>query len=206
MAFVSLPYGIKLEFNFTKDGQLCVHVMWCAKLSPITVNPTDLAAAAAAGQAWWNALRPSISNAVVLNDIVSTDWSVADGIQNILTPVANPFGGNTINAVVENNVALAASLLTGKRGRSQRGRNFLFGFTNAQKNGQNTITATFASQIVAAYQAMKTSMNGNGLAPVVASFVTNGAPRTVGQGTAILGIGIDATTDSMRRRLPGRGR
>lgn len=205
MAFISLPYGIKVEIAFTKDGQICLNVMWCAKLSPITVNSTDLDNVLSAVGTLWSGLRSDAASNVFLSSIKATDWSVADGIQAENLAPATPSGLSS-TGFLDNSVTIAVALKSAQRGRSRNGRFFIVGMTGNQLASPNVLNAGTAADIIAAYQAYKTALNGFGLAPVIASFVTGGAPRAVGLGTAVASVGFtDGTLDSQRRRLPGRG-
>jgi len=205
MAFIPLPYGIKLEFSFNKDGQVCVNVFWCTKSSPVAVTSTDLDNALAAMRTWWSNYRSNVTTSTILTGLLATDWSVEDGIQS--TDLAPPTPGGLLGgANVANNVTMALSFVTGRRGRSRRGRAYLVGLGAADFASANVLNVSAASDIANAYQAYKTALNGYNLVPVVASFETAGAARTVGQATAITKVGFtDGFVDSMRRRLPGRG-
>jgi hypothetical protein len=205
MAFISLPYGVKVEFSFTKDGQTCINVMWCTKIIPSAIIPADLTAIVNAGQTWWNALRSAINSGTSITSIIAQDWSVPDGASgSILTP-ASPAGG-VIGTALPNNDTIALTMRTGLRGRTRHGRIFLIGLGQAELAGENTLNAPTALDVTNAFQSWKTALNTAGFAPVVASFQYNLAPRAVGQGTAITQVGFtDGTLDSMRRRLPGRG-
>jgi hypothetical protein len=205
MAFIDLPYGIKLVFTFSKDGQICINVMWCTKSSPVAVTSTDLANALLSMQAYWNALRSSIMAGTTATQFEAIDWSVSDGAIATNASPTNPagaLGGNN----VANNVSMALTLITGQRGRSRRGRSYIVGLGQSDFASANVLSVAAGADIVAAYQVLKTSLNGYNLVPVVASFISDGAPRVSGIGTAITAVGFtDGFVDSQRRRLPGRG-
>lgn len=104
-----------------------------------------------------------------------------------------------------NGTAVVIKWVTNSRGRSFRGRTYHFGLTNSQVT-LNTLESAARISIGASYETMYGQMQARGWPMVVASRVNNGAIRTAGVATIITGWSLDATIDSQRRRLPGRGR
>jgi hypothetical protein len=100
------------------------------------------------------------------------------------------------------NVSIAVSLRTGLTGRSARGRWFWQGLTEGQVVG-NTLDSGLGLSIVAAFNNLITIINAFPSTLVIASYVSNGAPRPGGPvyfivNTALL---VDLTVDSQRGRL-----
>lgn len=205
MPFVNLPYGIKLVAEYNKDGQVCLNIFWCTKNTPAAVILSDLTNAANAVQTWWNAARVSLTSQMSLTSIKAIDWSVPDGGEYEIGSPSNAAGAVTTSSPLPNNCAIAITQLTAKRGRSQRGRTYLAGVCTGSLNTQNTLNAAPLNVYINSFGAFRTALSASGLTQVVASFVTLGAPRANGQGTAVIGNSADNILDSQRRRLPGRG-
>jgi hypothetical protein len=202
--FIPLPYGVKMIFEWTEDGQICINVMWCAKLSATAVTLSDLVNIVTDMDQYRTNLRSMETSSKQVQKLTAIDWSVEDGQQSVLLPGANLFGANSGDRT-PNNVAIVQSLKSGYTGRSRNGRSFMSGITETMLTANNLVSAATAAAYAAAYQTFKTALNADGYTPIVASFVSNGAPRVTALGTAITTLIIDQPTDSMRRRLPGRG-
>lgn len=102
------------------------------------------------------------------------------------------------------NVTLAVKLSTGLGGRSFRGRFYFCGLDLAVISG-STVAGGFITDLITAYgRFLTTEVAAAGQWGVV-SYVHDHAPRTTGAFTPIIGLSADTTTDSQRRRLPGRG-
>jgi len=107
-----------------------------------------------------------------------------------------------------NNCSMAVSFRTAVSGRSNRGRNYVPVLTNSQVS-ENLIDSSWAQDVVNAYSEL---LFGGGALPagwvwVVVSRFTGGLPRTVGTFNEIFSVLVtDLIVDSMRTRLPGRGK
>ncbi len=123
--------------------------------------------------------------------------------------------GSVIGDAMPGNVALAVKSVTGLTGRSFRGRTYIAGFTDAQVNGNEVYEGTRTS-IVNVFNAWKTSITGDGYAPVVVSKYSGytvdlvkvrkiPTPRAAGIATPIAIYTANSQLDSQRRRLQGRG-
>jgi len=102
-------------------------------------------------------------------------------------------------------VAVCASHYTGRTGRSRRGRTYIPGIGSTIVLAGDIVAASSRAALLLSYANLRLALNGYGLAQVVASFHTAGAPRAVGLGTAVSTTVIDQFSDSQRRRLAGRG-
>lgn len=153
---------------------------------------------------------------------LSEDWStlaihgrgldVQNGIVVDSTPTPMP-GGETGEAA-PNNVALCISFRTGIGGRAFRGRNYVPGVPNSMIT-LNTFDADWLAAVAASYALL---LPGGGALPtgwtwgVLSRFSgVDGAghpiPRAEGVFTPITNtVYSDITADSMRGRLPGRGK
>jgi len=203
-SFIPLPFGIKVEVSWTTGSGIAVCVHFVSKTTPTAVANTDLLNAIGDFDGWRTAIRPNQAPSVSVAGIRATDWSVPDGITSFLAPSAN-VAGNNASSPMPLNVAICASHYSGLTGRSRRGRNYIGGLGENTVSVGDIITTANATNIMNAYNALRTALLGHGLVQVVASFHTAGAPRVTGQGTAIAFTAIDQYSDSQRRRLAGRG-
>jgi hypothetical protein len=154
---------------------------------------------------WWNGHIKTIEiEDVSLNSILATDLSTETGA-SIEYTTGMPIPGTGSGTALPNNVALAIHWSSGLRGRSYNGRTYHFGLVASMVVG-STMYGPSLTAIEAAYQALLTAVNATADNLCVLSRYHNKAKRTEGIGTEILSLSIDATVDSQRRRLPGRGR
>lgn len=204
MPFLATPNGIQVELRFTQDGQRVENAHWF--MGP-TMNPTpaELETVADMVQLWWEEeVQPIQSNTVNLREIYVTDQSVVDGETFTYSPTVSTTGAN-VNAPLPNNVTVAISFRTSRRGRSFRGRAYVIGLT-ANQVAASHLTPAAATAWVAAYDSLVNRAALAGFQLCVCSKIENGNPRMGGLLTPVNDALItDDTVDSQRRRLPGRG-
>jgi hypothetical protein len=199
-----VPETIEVDLHQRLDGQRLENSLyfhktggWVAADVPVVYNALLL---------WWNAnLSASQSNQLTLAEIsiVSLESDTAFSF-DIATPVPNP-AGDVTSGSVPNNVALCVSIRTDLRGRSYRGRNYVPGLPVNQVT-QNTVSAPTVAAIQTSYNDLIAVASGFGAQWVVVSRYTGNAPRVTGVHRAVTSaLIVDATVDSQRRRLPGRG-
>jgi hypothetical protein len=200
------------EIRYLLDNQQIENTLYFESGS--TVTQASIVTLLNALHAWWAAnLQPLLPLAVSLAEMQGTDLTSATGPQATLTPAVAELGA--VNSPqLPNNVSLAVSFRTALRGRSFRGRNFYPALWE-QGVDENTVQPTIVAAIHGAYTALITDA---GVAAagydwvVVSRFsgVTSAGvpiPRSAGISTPVTTVVIvDPTIDSMRRRLPGRGR
>lgn len=203
MTFIPVPGTALAELVCSLDGQRCESTLYFNKAGAWTV--ADLEAMATALISWWTAnLAPLMSTAVTFLECKVTDLTTDTGSAFIKTPAAALAGGNS-GAPGPNNVAFVVKFLTTGRGRSSRGRNYVYGFSEADV-GISHMSSVLAGQFVAAYTALFAVATAQGVEWVVASRFHNKAPRAEGVSIPITTVSFtDLVTDSQRRRLPGRG-
>lgn len=204
MPRVSTPNTAEVEVRCTQDGQQVENVLHFVGSG--NYNESELNLLANDVATWWIASLQSITgNTVTLNSIVATDLSSPTGPQVTFT-TGLPQTGTEGAAALPNNVTVAVKLLTASRGRSFRGRVYFIGLGEDATDG-STLHDAAVTGIKAAFEALRDyPFSSNDSAWGVLSEVTAGAPRTEGICTPITTVSVDATVDSQRRRLPGRGR
>ena len=126
-----------------------------------------------------------------------------DGVA-VLHTDSLPATGEKTETALPNNVSLAVHWGTGLLGRSRHGRTFHLGITTDLVNGN---FVTNAADIQSAYDALRTTLDNITLNVEfsVVSFVFQNDWRRDPLVTPISGVAVEATIDSQRRRLPGRG-
>lgn len=203
MAFIPIPEAIKASIEFTIGGQVVVITLGWKKGAPII--PDDLDALNAALDDWVS---------THLFNVYSDDMSAIKAVSTDLTSESAPsrdrvfspsIPGAQTGANVPQNVAAVISFITGQRGRSYRGRNYIPGIPVDAQPTTGVMTSTFANGILTAYAGLADVESATGLTHAVLSRFHNKAPRTTGVATPVTGYVVNFNLDSQRRRLPGRG-
>lgn len=204
MAFVPLPGGIRVAMEYRLDGQVVLNIYHVKYSEPIVTG--NLTSVLDLFLDWWsNNMADNFSSDIALVKLTAQAIDVEDGEileMSLETPVP---GTNALDSL-PNNCAFCVSDLTNRTGRSYRGRHYYAGIPEAWVTN-NTLDSAHYTALIASVVELYDSIAGDSLGGnvVIASFVTNGAPRTEAIGTLITGVGGDDTMDSQRRRLPKRG-
>jgi hypothetical protein len=204
MAFVPVPNTLAVHMVYTMFSQRVENTLYFTPSAAIT--PTLMNSLGLMLYNWWVAnIRPIQKSDVQLvqMDITSLETEFAPGIT--YTTNLPQFGTHATGTLMPNNVTLAISFRTAFRGRSYRGRNYFIGFATDQV-GASSIVLAVKTSLISAYNALIAAATAAGFTWVVVSRVSHGAPRGTGLATPVTNILIEDTMDSMRRRLPGRGR
>lgn len=202
MPFIPVANTMQTSLIFQYGTQRAQNVMYFEKDGPIVGADFDILGDAV--RIWWNDNLKSIMDAdyslvqISMADLTYQDAIGFDYTQNL--PIAGTDPGNALPS----NVACCVKLVTGFRGRSFRGRQFLMGLTDTRVVG-NTIQSGYVGGALAAYDALLGGGVPAGWTWVVVSRYHNNAPRSAGMTTPIIGVSIENVVDSQRRRLPGRG-
>lgn len=212
MAFVPVANTVEVELRMLLDLQKIENTLYFTHAT--TFNISDLEVLSLDVVSWWTTrVAPIVPIDLTLVEVVVTDLTSATSPQWTTAPVP-PVPGVLTSAVLPNNVSLAVSFRTANRGRSFRGRNYIPCLHEGQVEG-NTVSTPVVQDWLEVYNAIPTDIAGPATSwtwCVVSRFSgtdTDGKPlpRTAGVVTPITGaVVVDPTVDSMRRRLPGRGR
>lgn len=203
MVFQPAPNTIEVNCRCTLLGErventLYFEVAGTPTLADVTgiTNMVDL---------WFTGdLLPLLSSAVVITEIYGRSLAAASAPEFIDTSNAGADGGQAA-APMPGNVSWAVKFTTGLTGRSYRGRNFIFGLTEAQVTG-NQLDGSQADLIVAAYENLIADAIAADATWVVLSRIQGGVVLANAIGAPIIGVGYtDLNVDSQRRRLAGRG-
>jgi hypothetical protein len=155
---------------------------------------------------WTTNMLPFQSAQLTLERVSARDLTAANGL--VIEAAAGPgtVGGSS-NDFLPNNVAFCISFRTGFAGRSFRGRNYFGGLTE-QEVTDNTVNALTVANLVEAYNNMVlVGAVATGWDWVIVSRQSGGVDRPAGVVTPVVtAVATDDRVDSMRTRLPGRGR
>jgi hypothetical protein len=204
MPFVRLLDGYRVSFVYDFAGEACQNSVWFSGPTSSQVACERLAANMLGS--WSTQVMPLLNPLVRLDSVVVVDWSSQFGFVAIDVPTGTVVGGQA-GPCEANNVAFCMSLRTQARGRSFRGRIYLPGITTTILQDTNHVTVLWADNLRAAVEQALQIDPPSDFFPIIASFQVNGVARADGLGTPLATVlYTDTTLDSMRRRLPGRGR
>lgn len=211
MPFVPVANTALIEVVYEWDGQIVENTLYYKKTT--TPGLSDLAALTDAVRAYIiDQLLPALTSAISLIRVVGTLLDVVDGLQVFSTTDLPAAGGG--GSGQPNNVTVCISLKTASRGRSARGRNYIPGLAQSYVTNSQ-ISTTIQNAFETVWAGLIGIGGDDGWQQVVVSrfsgfTIVDGkkvpTPRTAGVTHDVTSAQIvDRTTDSMRRRLPGRG-
>lgn len=204
MAFIPLTGGYRWSAVYDFAGEACQNSVWF--LGPLGTVATVAALNGAMLDNWSGHVMPLLNPLVRLDSSVAVSWDTDVSPFDVLVPPGLVVGGQ-VGPCEANNVAFCLSLRTAYRGRSFRGRVYLPGISTNILADTNHVSPEFAGLAQEQLYEAFVSLAPEGFTPIVASFRFGGAPRAAGVGTEVINvIATDTVLDSMRRRLPGRGR
>lgn len=210
MAFTPAENTVKVELNYTSQGQKCANIIYIQLPNPPV--PTDLIDVAAAVATWWSArMAPLTCAGTSLDNVTCTDLTVANSYQIVYTSGLPDLGSRGVNPV-PNNATVVTKFHTSLSGRSFRGRSYFVGLELGDLTGDaNHVDSAFAIDLAEAWELLITDIDPTHGVWVVASFYSGvdgdgkPIPRSEAVMTPIIACSTDTTVDSQRRRLPGRG-
>jgi len=205
MPFIPVPNVLQAELRFDYGSQKCENVVYFEGSAGVT----PVLASSLGGQlvSWWNTHFKTPSPTVMgLREVYITDLTSATSFTVSYVAGLPSFGLSAVDPLPFN-CAHCVSFRTAARGRSGRGRNYVMGLSDSEA-AASTISTTRVNLDVAAYAALVGAGTFvAGLQFVVVSRFLDGNPRTVGLARPVTSVlSVDSVMDSMRRRLPGRGR
>jgi len=205
MPFVPAPNIVMCEWRCTRNAQNIENRLMVDALTAPT--PAILQGIATLAWDWWENNHANVIHTEVgLREVVTTDLSVQNGNQYTYAPDTTTVGLMG-GFALPNEVSMCVSLRTGVRGRSARGRWYQLSVSDAQLNGTNTMSPAAMSAITTSVNALLTTIDNEGYAPVIVSYQSNGVPRPGGPVYFVITTAsiVDPILDSMRRRKPGVG-
>ena len=199
MAFTPIPRGIEMVIHAKEYGSDRITVLHAQAAAAPTEDDVDNAAAAVASWLEETATRLCFSGGVTFVDVEAKDISVAGGYQTTV-PLASVTGTYNQGTPLPGNVAVAISLHTNHGGRRGRGRVFMYGLRgdNLSSVEQDMISPATANAYYEAWTALRDALTATNTPWAVCS-------RKDAAVYPITAVTVDPSTDSMRRRLKGRG-
>lgn len=203
MAFIPVPDTAQVNLVFRIDSQTVENTLYFLKEGGW--GTSDLDALALACAEWWaDNIAPDVVTALVMQEVRAVDLQTDTGAGVTYVP-PTPISGVKGAAPAPNNVSFCVSFRTASRGRSARGRNYICGLAKNDITG-NTLDSSVVSGWVAGYNQLLGVATATGSTWVIASRYHAKAPRLTGVTFPVItATAVDATVDSQRRRLPGRG-
>lgn len=191
---------VKCAITYTNaDGNQAVNVLWFEeKVNGVTAG--TMAVLEGVVVAWLGTNWASVANqAWAATRIDITNW---DGPEGIYTTDTFNLPGTLTGNALPSEVTIAISLRTGFTGRSRRGRVYHVGIGEDNADG-DFISSGYENNLITAYVDLLSAAQAQDWTWVVASMVSEGAPRLGVLQTPITQIVItDRVVDSMRRRKP----
>lgn len=201
MPFIPVPNVAMVELFYRQDDQSLENTLYFENENPWSI--TGLEQLCVEITSWWGtSYAPITTNQVSLVTVKATSLE-SDTAPAFERPTL--IAGGLAQPAEPNSVTLAIKFLTGGRGRSSRGRNYIVGLhVDAVTN--NEVNPVHAAQYLDAYlELLDVTVITNGVWVVVSRFTDN-APRVTGIAQPVTGVAFtDFIVDSQRRRLPGRG-
>jgi hypothetical protein len=201
MAFVPVPATVKVSLFYTYNGQPCMNRIYVSTPASLPDAATCQVLANAAANWWINNCKALCPPTCELRLVEAISVAEQNG-PSATVSAGLPSPGTNGSPALPGNNTLAVSLRTGLTGRSARGRWYWVGLSEAQVT-DNLVLAGPAASIVAAMDALISTINGLSSQPVIVSFVSGGIPRPGGPVKFIINdaLLVDTVIDSQRGRL-----
>lgn len=203
MPFVPANNAARVEIRCLYLLQNVENTLWFACSQTITESLLEELAGAIS--TWFQTeILPNLSISVILQEVYAVDMTTQTGSTFADTSGAGEVGTATSPAM-PGNVTVTVSFRTSSRGRSGRGRNYIFGLVEENVTG-NSVSTTWLNTIRDGYGELLVAALPEEWTWVVASLYSNGAPRTQALLSPVqAAVVVDYDVDSQRRRLAGRG-
>jgi len=204
MAFIPTVDTVRCALNFTIGSQNGVNTLWFKKSSSIV--SADLAIIATDLVSWWDTYGdPCVVPACTLNsiDVVDQNTSSSPSLSHLISPA---IAGTATGYAAPLNSTVVVSHRTLNRGRSSRGRFYLYGMSEADTNNDGvTLTSALQGLLAVLFANLNSFVSPDGFSHVVVSKQLDKVTRSAGYAQAVTSYIIDLALDSQRRRLQGRG-
>ena len=195
-----IPGLVRIVVRATSEGsnRITVFHFKTTATGPLTVS--DLLALA---QSFWTAViaplyKPMVGAHINFEEVTATDRSAA-GLNTATYTPPQPQAGTAAGDALPANTALVVSNRTGKTGRRNRGRIYLYGQTEAQASG-SFVNSSYVTAALTLWQAI---VNWGGTLAIPCEYVV--ASKTFLVMTRIISAVANIYIDSQRNRLVNRG-
>lgn len=200
MAFIPATNVLRVAVQYISSrGENAVNVMHFRDLSG-AIDDTRVELLFDALDAWYlNEWADLASNTWQTDFYSAVDLTGPDGA--VYTRVSTATGGSSAQALPAQNT-VAVSLRSGFSGRSRRGRIYHVGLAEDMTEN-STLTSSASATFITTYTALLTRVAAENWQLVIASFVSNGAPRAAALITPVTNVILtDVIVDSMDKRKP----
>jgi len=198
LPFIPFNDCIDVVFEYVQQS-----VPWFVTMgfkSAFPVNISVLNVLAGVLDTWYTSDGASLMSANCAATLIKlTDLTSSSGPTVAIAPTTT--AGTRTGAVLPAQSAMVVSLITTKRGRSFRGRNFWSGRVNPDQQTVTTWTASAATDFDNAYASLLAQTSSNGFDLSVLSRYENGVRRTVGVDTAVVVATAKTQMATQRKRL-----
>lgn len=199
MAFIPIPNGVKVAFEFTIGGHPVVMTVGISRADAVT--PANLDSVSNILNNWWEAhIRPLQGTDVTLQGVRLTDQTNQFATEVFKPKLTNNTGTSTVVSAPAN-VSVAVQRKTNLRGRAHRGTSYTVGIPYTQVNTAQTVNPAYMVALLNAWGQFEPSLAVEGWNEAVLSRTLNKAPRAVGVATDVVQHTADAFIDDMGRRL-----
>jgi len=206
MAPVYVPGVAKIAVNQTLYGQQVENILYVKRTDGLPWPINQLGDVAAAVEEAWIGNIIDVQ-AVPMNyvSVTVTDISMAGGAQAIKYPTDGPIDGDQTGDSLPGGSAFVVKFLTGRVGRSFRGRNYIAGIPESLC-ALGAVGATFIEGVLNFYETFMVNMTSFGYQWVVVSRQLNGATLTPPASIPVTSVGYSTNAvRSQRRRNVGIG-
>ena len=203
MAFQSVPNTVEIIAEYAAAGQQIINTFYGHMDTPYSIGDIEALA---------NAVDTAIATYVLptLTTNVSYIATHVRGLNSAIDLEADANAGaglgTATGASQANNVTLAVKRSSGFTGRGARGRVYWPTVPSNVVGDGGRVSSTFQTAVLAALDAIDEAVIASGFVPVIVHRVSAGVPLVPAVVFTVLEwVVVNAVTDSMRRRLPGRG-
>lgn len=201
MARQLVPKCAEVAIKYLVNGADCTNILHFTKGAGAAFTLPELSGlASAVSGAWAGGILQSLCSTVLGLSCTATDISALGGMQAVNT-ADMAFTGSVNTPTLPSNVAFAVKFLTGRVGRSFRGRNYIAGLGESQVGG-NQISTALADAFVQGYVDIRSAIQDEGWEWVVVSRTIGGVVNTPPLTFKVTDINYtDVRVDTMRSRL-----
>lgn len=199
MSFIPTPnvarVSVEAQFNLIP----VVNTMWFSKGAPYSSGDLD-DLMTILDYDWTTFVLPNLTSTytALLWTAYAQDSNTAP--MRVLGPTSPGTGGITTGGDMNPGLCLAVTFMTGARGRSGRGRNYIGPFKLGQSSNARELDSTYVDALVAAYGHIRSDAAAGGHTFCVVSHFHDKAPLSSGVARPVTAIDADAHLDYIRRR------
>lgn len=203
MPFVAVPNAAEFIIRGSVEGQEVVNTFYGVHTTTFDIAELDVAAGILSS-VWSGDILPFLSSSYSFAGVHARGLRTPVDIET--DDVSDAGVGGVATGALPNNVAFCVKRLSGLAGRSARGRVFIGGIPFAERSSTNVFDVSWAADIVAGLNGLRTAWVAADWLEVIVSRRTAGVANIPPISRLVNAyVASDLNADSQRRRLPGRG-